>query len=153
MLTRRILEPQSVVIDDPAPSKKRALERAANLLAKGDVEFAEAIFERLLERERLGSTGLNGGIALPHARMPGVSSCRGAFIRLAEAVDFDSMDGQPTDLIFALAVPEEATEKHLELLSELAGLFSDPALCDRLRHADAEQAHALLTGQAAHHAA
>ena len=153
MLTHRILEPHSVVIDDPASSKKRVLEHAANLLAQGDAEFAEAIFERLLERERLGSTGLTGGVALPHARMPGVSSCRGAFIRLAQAVDFDSMDGQATDLVFALMVPEEATEKHLELLSELAGFFNDPSLCERLRNADAKQAHTLLTGQSAHHAA
>jgi PTS system nitrogen regulatory IIA component len=153
MLINGILDHQSVLVDDDSPSKKRVLERSALLLASGDAELAERVFERLLERERLGSTGLAGGVALPHARVPGVDSTKGAFIRLAEPVDFDALDGNPVDLVFALLVPEEATDEHLQLLAQLAGMFKEPRFCQQLREADVEQAHALLTGQTAHHAA
>lgn len=153
MLPSSILDIQAIAVGDTSSSKKRALEQAAQLLGRDDEKLIENIFERLLERERLGSTGLTGGVALPHARLPGIPGPKGAFIRLAEAVDFDSMDGQPTDLIFALLVPEEATEEHLQLLSKLAKLFADEALTKRLREADAQQALDLLTGQNAHHAA
>jgi len=153
MLVKGILDSRSVLLDDESPSKKRVLERAAQLLSDGDSELSESIFERLLERERLGSTGLAGGVALPHARMPGVTRTRGAFIRLAEPVDFDSLDDKPVDLVFALLVPEQATDEHLQLLAQLAGLFNDADMCARLRQASREQAHALLTGQSAHHAA
>ncbi len=131
-----LLQPARVSVPNPAASKKRVLEEAANLLAAGaDQPTGETIFERLLERERLGSTGLAGGVALPHARMPGVTYPRGAFLRLALPVDFDAMDGQPVDLVFALLVPEEATDEHLQLLAGLARLFSDSTLCTRLRGA------------------
>ena len=153
MLAKGILDPQSVLLDDNSPSKKRVLERAAHLLSVADTTLTEGIFERLLERERLGSTGLAGGVALPHARMPGVSGSHGAFIRLAEPIDFDSLDGQPVDLVFALLVPEEATEEHLRLLAELAGLFKDPDTCERLRQGDAKQVLDLLTHKSATHAA
>jgi len=153
MLANGILDPQSVLLDDDSPSKKRLLERAAHLLSLADTAPSEGIFERLLERERLGSTGLAGGVALPHARMPGVTGSHGAFIRLAEPVDFDSLDGQPVDLVFALLVPEEATEEHLQLLAELAGLFKDPETCERLRQGDINQVYQLLTRKSATHAA
>ncbi|MFM1892565.1 MAG: hypothetical protein RLZ44_1642, partial [Pseudomonadota bacterium] len=103
-----LLQPSRISVANEAASKKRVLEEAANLLAATAEEpTPEQIFERLLERERLGSTGLAGGVALPHARMPGLDTVRGAFLRLAQAVDFDAMDGQPVDLIFALLVPQE----------------------------------------------
>jgi PTS system nitrogen regulatory IIA component len=153
MLANGILDPQSVLLDDDSPSKKRVLERAAYLLSLADATPSEGIFERLLERERLGSTGLTGGVALPHARMPGVTGSHGAFIRLAEPVDFDSLDGQPVDLVFALLVPEEATEEHLQLLAELAGLFKDSETCERLRQGDSKQVHQLLSQKSATHAA
>jgi len=153
MLINGILETQSVLVDDDSPSKKRVLERCAQLLAPNDAEQTERVFERLLERERLGSTGLANGVALPHARVPGASETRGAFIRLAQPVDFDALDGQPVDLVFALLVPEEATDEHLQLLAQLAGMFKEADFCQQLRSSDAEQAHALLTGQSAHHAA
>jgi PTS system nitrogen regulatory IIA component len=147
MLLADILAASGVSIAEPATSKKRVLERAAQLLADGrDEPGAEQIFERLLERERLGSTGLAGGVALPHARMPGIDSSHGAFLRLAEAVDFDALDGQPVDLVFALLVPEEATEQHLQLLGNLASMFNDPQLRQRLRQSDAEEAWKILTG-------
>lgn len=148
MLPKGILESGSISVADPASSKKRILEQAARLLATGsDEPSAEQIFERLLERERLGSTGLAGGVALPHARMPGISDSRGAFLRLAEAVDFDALDGQPVDLVFALLVPEEANEEHLQLLAKLAGMFNEETLRNRLREAEAEEAMTILTGQ------
>jgi len=153
MLANAILDPRSILVDDESPSKKRVLERAAYLLSLGDSTLAEGVFERLLERERLGSTGLAGGVALPHARMPGVATSRGAFIRLSQPVDFDSLDGQPVDLVFALLVPEEATEEHLQLLAHLASLFKDPETCKQLREAGAEQVHDVLSQPSAHNAA
>ena len=153
MLPASILDPRSISVADPASSKKRVLERAARLLAGGDEgPDADQIFERLLERERLGSTGLAGGVALPHARMPGFSDTRGAFLRLAEPVEFDALDGQPVDLVFALLVPEEATEEHLQLLASLASMFNEAELCQRLRAADSDQAMAILSGTTAAHA-
>jgi len=153
MPAQDILDLNSIRMDAPSHSKKRVLEQAAQLLAKGDSEFGERIFERLLERERLGSTGLAGGVALPHARMPGIRQTRGAFLKLDQPVDFDSVDGKPVDLVFALLVPEEATKEHLELLAELAGLFHDAGLCERLRNASAEQALSIFTQYSAHNAA
>jgi nitrogen PTS system EIIA component len=153
MLPDGILDLDSILLNVEAASKKRALEQAANLLGD-DAESAESIFERLLERERLGSTGLAGGVALPHARIPGATASRGAFIRLAEAVEFDSLDGQPVDLVFALLVPEEATEEHLQLLAQLARLFNEADLRQQLRETeDPELALKLLNGETAHHAA
>lgn len=154
MLPKGILEPGSVSIADPASSKKRILEQAARLLAgTADEPDPEQIFERLLERERLGSTGLAGGVALPHARMPGIDESRGAFLQLAEAVEFDALDGSPVDLVFALLVPENANEEHLQLLARLAAMFNDEELRRRLREAEAEEAMAILTGKSSTHAA
>lgn len=154
MLPKGILELANISIAEPASSKKRILERAAQLLAANSEDpTAEQIFERLLERERLGSTGLAGGVALPHARMPGIHDSRGAFLRLAEQVDFDALDGRPVDLVFALVVPEEATEEHLQLLARLAAMFNEEELRDQLRTSDAKEALAILTGQSTIHAA
>ncbi|MCB1802760.1 MAG: PTS IIA-like nitrogen regulatory protein PtsN [Gammaproteobacteria bacterium] len=154
MLPEGIIALDSISIADPASSKKRVLEQAARLLAgTGADQDAEAIFERLLERERLGSTGLAGGVALPHARMPGIKESHGAFLRLAEPVDFDALDGQPVDLVFALLVPEEATEEHLQLLSALARMFNEAELREQLREAEPEQALAILSGHSTTHAA
>ena len=93
-------------------------------------------------------TGLAGGVALPHARMPGIDATRGAFLRLGEAVEFDALDDQPVDLVFALLVPEVATQEHLQLLAGLATLFSQSAFCERLRRArDRETLLELLASQ------
>jgi len=117
-------------------SKKRVLERLGELLASGAPDLSpEQVFEHLLERERLGSTGLGHGIALPHARMPEVEKAVGAFVQLHEGVDFDAIDDRPVDLAFALLVPQEATEEHLQLLAKLAAMFSNEMLCKNLRNA------------------
>jgi PTS system nitrogen regulatory IIA component len=131
------------------------LESAARLLAVPDDEetVTAQVFERLLERERLGSTGLAGGVALPHARMPGLENSRGAFIRLAEPVEFDALDGEAVDLVFALLVPEEANEEHLQLLAQLASRFNDAELRERLRSASADEALRLLSSDTPDHAA
>ncbi|MGQ9659585.1 MAG: PTS sugar transporter subunit IIA [Thermochromatium sp.] len=117
-------------------SKKRLLEILAELLAGDHPRLQpEGVFEHLIERERLGSTGLGHGIALPHARMKNVNEAIGAFVRTAQGVDYDAADGQPVDLAFALLVPEAANEEHLQLLAHLASLFSDPTTRARLRKA------------------
>lgn len=154
MLPDGILVLSRVVVDAVLPSKKRTLEATAELLT-GDLEnpSSEQVFERLLERERLGSTGLAGGVALPHARMPGIDAVRGAFLRLSEAVEFDALDGQPVDLVFALLVPNEATQEHLDLLAQLARMFHDQAFCNTLRAAaDPATAFTLLSGAPPHDA-
>ena len=155
MLPPGILDSSRISIADSASSKKRILEQAARLLVvEGDEEpTVEQVFERLLERERLGSTGLAGGVALPHARIPQLNDTRGAFLRLAEAVEFDALDGEPVDLVFALLVPEDANEEHLQLLAHLAGRFNDAALRQHLRDAEADEALQLLIGTAPTHAA
>ncbi|MBU0498564.1 MAG: PTS sugar transporter subunit IIA [Gammaproteobacteria bacterium] len=132
-----------------AASKKRALESIATLLERGDgTEESRSVFDRLLERERLGSTGLGHGVALPHARTPGLTRARGAFIRLAGPIDYDTIDREPVDLVFGLLVPEQATSEHLQLLAKLASLFSDPNICSALRMApDSESLLSTLLAQ------
>lgn len=121
-------------------SKKRLLETLGRLLAAHDPVLTEkAVFAHLLERERLGSTGLGHGIAMPHARMKGVEMAIGAFVRLKKGVDFSAVDDQPVDLAFGLLVPESANETHLQLLSRLAAMFSDPHLREQLRRADSAE--------------
>ena len=117
-----------------ANSKKRVLEQLGSLLAQTLPGLTQdLIFDRLLERERLGSTGLGQGIALPHARMKEVPQAYGAFVQLTKGVEFDAFDNQPVDLAFALLVPESATEEHLQLLAALASMFSNSQVCAELR--------------------
>ncbi|WP_040855819.1 PTS IIA-like nitrogen regulatory protein PtsN [Thiorhodovibrio frisius] len=122
-------------------SKKRLLETLAELLVGEQPQLSrEAVFDRLLERERLGSTGLGHGVALPHARVAEITDAIGAFIQIAEPVPFDAIDDQPIDLAFALLVPEGANETHLQLLAKLAELFNQDHLRQRLRSAESPQA-------------
>jgi PTS system nitrogen regulatory IIA component len=126
--------------DVKAPSKKRVLEQLGLRLAESVPELTQdLVFDALLERERLGSTGLGKGIALPHARMAQVDRAMGAFITLNEGIDFDAIDGEPVDLAFAMLVPQEATDEHLQLLSTLARMFSDELFCTDLRQAENNQ--------------
>jgi PTS system nitrogen regulatory IIA component len=104
------------------------------------------VFDSLFARERLGSTGLGQGVAIPHGRIKGLRDCVGAFCRLQNPVPFDAPDGKPVNLVFALLVPEHATEKHLEILSELAQMFSDRAQREALAAAaDAQSLHQLIS--------
>jgi len=121
-------------------SKKRLLEVLAGLLASAQPQLKDdTIFERLIERERLGSTGLGHGVALPHARLKDLGEAIGAFIHLRRAVDFDAIDDQPVDLAFAMLVPETASEVHLQLLAQLAGLFGEDRFRALLRGAEDPQ--------------
>ena len=133
-----LLSADRVVSGVAVSSKKRALEAVSGLLAEvGGVELSEVeIFDGLIARERLGSTGLGHGVAIPHGRFKDVSKALGVFIKTDEAIDFDAIDGEPVDLIFALMVPEDCTEEHLQLLAALAEMFSDPAVRERLRQSN-----------------
>jgi PTS system nitrogen regulatory IIA component len=124
-----------------ATSKKRALQDAGELLASAQGGLnPRDVFDELITRERLGSTGLGEGVAIPHCRIDGITSPHGALITLATPVDFDAPDGVAVDLIFALIVPHEGREAHLQVLAELARIFSEPENRARLRAAasDAE---------------
>ncbi len=129
-----LLVPERIRCGVHVTSKKRSLEVLSALLAQTEDEPTDRIiFEHLIGRERLGSTGLGKGVALPHARVDGISETRGALIRLDQAVDFDAIDKQPVDLLFALIVPKHFTDEHLRVLAALAELFSDHSFCERLR--------------------
>ena len=137
----QLIAPERVICLSEISSKKRILEQLGTLLGLGAAGYDPAeIFNRLIERERLGSTGLGHGVALPHGRMGNNPRTIGAFIKLDTPVDFDSPDGQPTDLLFALLVPEHHTDEHLQILASLAGMFSDSSFCEALRqcHTDKE---------------
>jgi PTS system nitrogen regulatory IIA component len=142
-----ILAQDRIACDEEVTSKKGVLEALARMLA-GELPRAESqdIFRCLMERERLGSTGLGKGVALPHARMSNCDQTLGAFFRCAKGIDFDALDGQPVDVFFALLVPEKSTEDHLQTLARLAERFSDAALLEKLRTAARQELYGLLTG-------
>lgn len=136
-----LLAPTRVVAGASVTSKKRLLELLASRLADGasvaaaGIDVERAIFDSLCCREKLGSTGLGHGVAIPHGRIAGLHGAVGAFVRLSEPLAFDSIDAKPIDLVFALAVPEHFTNQHLMLLSQLAEMFGDEGFCARLRSA------------------
>lgn len=137
MNLQELVSTDSVVCHSDVTSKKRALEVLAVLLAKqSGTDKSLDIFQQLTEREKLGSTSLGHGIALPHARTKLCDHAIGAFISTKEGIDFDSPDQKPTDLLFALLVPEQHTEEHLKILAGLAGLFNDENFCHNLRTAE-----------------
>lgn len=119
-----------------AGSKKRALEILANTIA-ADVDGinADELFRRLIARERLGSTGIGQGIAIPHCRVENCQRTLGALITLAEPIDFDSMDSEPVDILFAMLAPEDAQEEHLQYLATLASALSNEKFREKLRDA------------------
>ena len=131
-----LLAPERVVADAPATSKKRLLEQLATLLDESHTPEGErTILESLVRREKLGSTGLGGGVAIPHGRSGTLNRATGAFVRLKEPIAFDAVDGKPVDLVFALVVPEHFTDQHLMFLAELAEMFSSARLTAALRQA------------------
>jgi len=135
-----ILTPARIRCDVQVGSKKRSLEVLSELIAADKGELTpRRVFDCLLARERLGSTGLEEGVAIPHGRLPQVKQAIGAFIRLHAGVEFDAQDRKPVDLLFALLVPEKATEEHLQILSQLAETLSDPRVREQLRAASSER--------------
>lgn len=124
-----ILSPDRVVVALPVTSKKKLLENMTGLLLHGNPSLNEnTVLQILTERERLGSTGIGKGVALPHGRVPGLDHTIGAFATLEQAVDFDAVDKQPVTMAFALLVPENATQQHLQVLAHLAAMFNDDTL-------------------------
>lgn len=115
-------------------SKKRALELASQTIAEQlDGMAAEDIFSGLINRERLGSTGIGEGVAIPHCRIPGVTTAIGLLMTLSSPIDFDAIDNRPVDLICFLLVPEDGAEEHLQTLAGLAELFNDSSTRESLR--------------------
>ncbi|WP_438951116.1 PTS IIA-like nitrogen regulatory protein PtsN [Porticoccus sp.] len=120
-------------------SKKRVLENLSSFLAERiDGVSENDLYQGLLARERLGSTGIGEGVAIPHCRLAGCEKITGALIKLADAVDFDAIDGEPVDLIFALIVPEEQNDEHLQVLSSIAELLQDESVRHALRGAGSD---------------
>jgi len=149
-----LISPASVVANLRVGSKKQALQDLAKRAAETTGLPERAIFEVLLERERLGTTGVGNGIAIPHGKLPGLRRLYGLFARLETPIDFDSVDEQPVDLIFLLLAPEAAGADHLKALARVSRLLRDRAVCEKLRGADqADAMYALLTESAASHAA
>jgi PTS system nitrogen regulatory IIA component len=128
----KLLPPENVVVDLDASSKKRVFEQAGLLFENNQGIGRSQVYDALFAREKLGSTGLGMGIAIPHGRIKGLKEAKGAFLRLATPVQFDAPDGKPVGLLFVLLVPEAATEHHLQLLSELAQMFSDRGFREKL---------------------
>lgn len=142
----KTLPVDNILVDLDASSKKRVFEQAGLLFENRHGIARATVYDALFAREKLGSTGLGQGVAIPHGRIKGIKEALGAFLRLATPVPFDSPDGQPVSLLFVLMVPEAATERHLQLLSELAQMFSDRAFREALAAApDAVALHALFT--------
>jgi PTS system nitrogen regulatory IIA component len=145
-LIAKLLPTSNVVIDLQASSKKRLFEQAGLLFENQHGVARSQVFDSLFARERLGSTGLGQAVAIPHGRIKGLKEALCAFIRLAQPVPFDAPDGAPVSLAFILLVPEQATEKHLQILSELARMFSDRGLREAMVGApDAAALHQLIT--------
>jgi nitrogen PTS system EIIA component len=136
-----LLTADRVVCIDEVSSKKRTLEMLSELLASSDAELtAGDIFDSLLSRERLGSTGLGHGVAIPHGRVAGIDSAVAAMLKLGYGVDYDAPDREPVDVLFALLVPKASTDEHLQILAALARMFADPPTLARLRVAGDREA-------------
>ena len=136
MLVKDILTPEQVVWKSDITSKKKALELASEVLSSNLTDLnSQDIFESFLTREKLGSTSLGYGVALPHGRLNKTNKTSGAFLLFDKGVDYDADDKIPVDLIFAMLVPENSTEEHLKLLAQLAEMFSNEEFRQALRNA------------------
>lgn len=145
-LIAKLLPPSNIVLDAEVSSKKRMFEQVGLLFENHQGVARSLVFDSLFARERLGSTGLGQGVAIPHGRIKGLREPVGAFLRLKTPVAFDAPDGRPVNLIFVLLVPEQATEQHLEILSELAQMLSDREFRQNLgTAADAAALHQQIT--------
>ena len=150
-----LIGPTSVIADLRATSKKQALQELAERAAQITGLHERQIFDVLLERERLGTTGVGNGIAIPHGKLAGLKKLHGVFARLSTPIDFEAIDERPVDLIFLLLAPETAGADHLKALARVSRLLRDQSVCEKLRKTDSADAlYILLTeGNAATHAA
>ena len=140
-----ILPVTNVLVDVEATSKKRAFEHVGMLFENHHSIARATVTDNLFARERLGSTGLGHGVAIPHGRIKGLKNPLAAVLRVAQAIPFDAPDDEPVSLLIFLLVPEAATQRHLEILSEIAELLSDRDLRERLKTAETAAAlHRLI---------
>ena len=149
-----LLSPEAIAPSLRTSSKKHLLQELAN--RAGDVYGLDSrrVFEALLDRERLGPTGMGKGVAIPHARLPELTRIYGLFARLEKGVDFDAMDGEPTDLVFVILAPEDAGAAHLKALARVSRTLRDSVTCAKLRaSADESSIFAILTDAAPSRAA
>ncbi len=149
-----LIGPDAVVANLRVTSKKQALQELAKRAAELTGQPERAIFEVLIERERLGTTGVGNGIAIPHGKLADLDRLYGLFARIETPIDFDAIDEQPVDLICVLLAPEAAGADHHKALARVSRLLRDRVVCDKLRGTDsAEAIRALLTESTASHAA
>jgi len=140
-----LVTPESVIVNLRATSKKQALQELSRVAASVSGEDERTIFEVLMEREGLGTTGIGNAIAIPHGKLPSLKKLYGVFARLETPVDFHSIDDQPVDIIFLLLAPEDAGADHLKALAGVSRLLRDKATCEKLRGTDtAEALYAIL---------
>jgi len=141
-----LLPGSNVMLDVDVSSKKRVFEQVGLRFENNHQLARSQVFDSLFAREKLGSTGLGQGVAIPHGRIKGLKEALGALVRMKQPIPFDAPDGQPVGLIFVLLVPDRATDVHLQILSELAQMFSDKAFRERLLAApSASELHQLIT--------
>jgi nitrogen PTS system EIIA component len=141
-----LLPESNIALDVEATSKKRLFEQIGQLFENHAQIARTVVFDSLFARERLGSTGLGLGVAIPHGRIKGLPRALGAFVRPLQPIPFDAPDGRPVDQVFVLLVPEQATEEHLELLSELAQMFSEKSFREQVATAsDATGIHHIFS--------
>lgn len=149
-----LITPAAVIPNLRATSKKQALQDLAKKAAELTGQNERAVFDVLLERERLGTTGVGNGIAIPHGKLPSLGRLYGLFARLERPIHFESIDEQPVDLIFLLLAPESAGADHLKALARVSRLLRDKGVCEKLRGTDnADGLFALLTESPASRAA
>ncbi len=131
----------------PCTSKKRALEIISELAAPYLNQKAQPLFECMLSREKMGTTGIGNGIAIPHGRIQGVDHPIAILLQCENAIDFDAIDNKPVDLLFALFVPEDQCQSHLKTLSQIAEKFQNKAFCKQLRYAENDdELYRIMTG-------
>ena len=131
-LISKILLPDNILLDTESTSKKRVFERVGLLFENNQQIARSQVFDSLFTREKLGSTGLGQGVAIPHGRIAKLRDATAAFVKTSHPIPFDAPDGEPVNLIFILLVPERATDLHLQLIGELAQMFSDQQFRNRL---------------------
>ena len=149
MLLEEIINPDAVLCNAKARSKKHCLEILSELLVRSQPDIsADDIFGSLIERERLGCTSLDAGVAFPHCRVEGIDRCIAAMIKLSDPIDFDATDGEPVDLVFGLMVPAEVTDMHHADIAMITDLLGNEDLRGKLREATSSSAlyNTLLDG-------
>lgn len=145
-LIAKLLRPTHIFLDLDVANKKRLFEQIGLIFENAQQISHSVVFDSLFSRERFGSTGLGYGVAIPHGRLKGLKEATAAFVRTLNPIPFESPDGQPASLIFVVLVPEHANEQHLQILSELAQIFSDKSVREALATCrDVDAAHRILT--------